>query len=217
MIAKSSLIISLLGAVFSIQSGFADVLTFFDSTESILDFGLGQDPNPGSIFENSIIDVSPPCFISRTIESCTRNVFGTFGGSVTSSSAPFTPFFVDIVDPAGHLSDRILYTPVLGHGEYTLTFQSDSDLVPLQPLPGALTTLTENGDIQTAFTIRWTEPDPNHPGQVVTIVSDTIQFQSDIERQSSVPEPSGSALVLFGIVMVAWRARGKRRAVVGDR
>src|SRR5579872_3392895 len=180
MASTHRLLVALLGFFCFIRCAEADIFTFFDSTDTLT---VGQALDPGNTFFLEIVDFSGTgCKTTVTVESCSLKVFSAgFGGSALAMSAPFTPFFVDIVDPHGTLSDRIFYTPSsTPGGAYTIAFQSDSDITPLTPLPGASATITENGDIQTAFTVTWTFTDPS-TGKLFIENSDTIQFQSDLD------------------------------------
>jgi hypothetical protein len=64
--------------------------------------------------------------------------------------------------------------------------------------------ITEDGTVQTAFTINWLDAN----GNIVT--TDTIKFQSDVSEVPGVPEPSALLLVGIGgaaILLVALRKR----------
>ena len=98
------------------------------------------------------------------------------------------------VDPTLAWSDALLYLP--GTGVAILNFASDpspTDPNPEQVVLGlsagpADVLIAENGRVQTAFTITWSDQ-----------TTDTIQFQSDLEP-SQVPEPASALLLAIGFL-----------------
>jgi hypothetical protein len=105
---------------------------------------------------------------------------------------------LDILEPNSQIISDILTNEGFSAatGEYTLTFSSDTESGL-----GTGRGLAENGDVQLYGSITWNTP--NGP------VTDTIQFQSDIDPPTGVPEPI--SLTLFGAGLIGLGALRRRK------
>jgi len=110
---------------------------------------------------------------------------------------------INITEPGSQIiSDTLDITPLVNTNASTvfrITFTSDTEGVPLLPIPNAGNEYVETGDVQFGGAIVWGDP-----GTEQTF--DTVQFQSDID--STVPEPSTLSLTLLAFVaLVGLRLR----------
>ncbi|HEV3256989.1 MAG TPA: PEP-CTERM sorting domain-containing protein [Gemmataceae bacterium] len=108
------------------------------------------------------------------------------------------PFYTDMLEADGTLSDRIIFTVQTGSPIIDVQFASDPNALP-QPATGHIATFTENGHYQTVGVYRDT-----NTGQPI----DTYQVRSDVDP---VPEPATLALLGVGAASLAagacWRKR----------
>jgi hypothetical protein len=161
----------------------ADILTFNDSTESPTVDLHGSTRMSGSC----------------TGETCSVTITGPagmFDGGFTN-----TLVFLSYVDPGTtNISDKFDYELTLHSA--TITFTSDSE-TPLGTCPTTqlLFCPAEDGTVQTWNSILW------HTLDGKQTVTDTIQFQSDVD---AVPEPSALVLLsscMLGVGLVVWKRR----------
>jgi hypothetical protein len=115
---------------------------------------------------------------------------------------------VDIFESATTLSDLIVFgvSPLLPSNEVQVDFSSDSEAI-LPALGNCgnpnVQCVTEDGTIQTAGTITWSNG-TNCSDSGTTCIVDTVQFQSDVE-----PEPGTLVLFGSGLISIVGFARRK--------
>jgi len=158
----------------------ADTITVYDGTDKLRVVHLGTSHSFTSACGNTAQGVEVCGF---AVASLTATIQSTIGGG--------QPIVV-IGEPGGaFVSDIFTFEGVTkGLSGFMGAFISDSDTGPQQacgPSNFMPCTIIENGGIQTALTVAWTD------GTV-----DTIRFQSDVP----VPEPSSLLLSLVGLALV---------------
>jgi hypothetical protein len=138
-------------------------------------------------------------------ESCILTV--AFPAGATGMSTAVSPD-IYILEPVGEpcfssgvpvpgvqcLSDHIRIVEFGNQTAYRVYF--DSNLDALGPGPSTGTILTEDGTVQSAIAINFTDSVGNVLG------SDTIRFQS---TEDTVPEPFSAALALAGLLVLGFR------------
>jgi hypothetical protein len=141
-----------------------------------------------------IADLS--CGTNATNEFCIFNLLAPPGATLLSD-----PQNIAVAEGPGpsFVSDDIIAGVPIGRTFAALNFDSDVDasqsLFPCNtPPPTAVCTIVEDGTVQTAFQLFWSD------GTV-----DTIQFQSDV-----VPEPATWLLVVAGLASLVARSLSQR-------
>jgi hypothetical protein len=174
-----------------IGAGAGDI-TFHDLAET----GVFVTFSPGLVERGSFVNCP-------TLEMCIVTLTAPPGTVLNSHSG--TDANISEQDSPNVLSDTILISGNAGDSFATITFTSETEGVPLVPLPGAQS-ITENGQVQLCCGVNW--------GTTTLIFfSDAILFESDIVE--AVPEPSTIFLALtFGLLSLAvYRRQGASRGV----
>jgi len=166
----------------------ADTITVNDLTSTLTLTHIGT---------NRLVTYS--CGLIGTSEGCTFAITG-IGVTIKSTIGGGQPV-VAIADPGGKFVSDLLTMEGVTAGSQVLTgaFISLADgATPVACAPPVPCTITENGKLQTALTVTWSNN-----------TTDTIRFKSDIE---SVPEPSSILLLLTGLAPLGMWIRRRRVA-----
>lgn len=193
------LILGSLGASAKAYTITGETILFDDSTDtmSVSQSGgsrlvlSGACPNG----ESAVCDLTAPTLLSPFVFSVLSTSFVNDG--------PNNGFLFITESGTSTVSD--FFQVDLG----TIRFFSSTDISTFGSCtnPSLETCIAETGTIQTAGTITWsdgTRCDDSH----TTCVVDTIQFRSDLEAASAVPEPG--TLVLFGSGLVSMLGFARR-------
>lgn len=166
------------------SGAFAGTITFFDLTDTVT-VSLSSDLIArGSTFscagERCTVTLPPPLLP------------GTLGVNFNSTQ---------IFEPNSTLLSDTILVAFPSFPTATITFTSDTEGVPLPPLPGTNPSMFEDGTVQLASSIFW----HFNVGGVITDATDNISFQSDV-----VPEPSTFLLLgtgFLGFLGYGWRKK----------
>lgn len=184
--------IVLLAAAYVLTSPvLADTITVFDGTDTLRVVHVGTS----HLFTGSCATNA------QGVEICNFSLSSLTGATIKSTIGGGQPIVL-IGEPGGaFVSDIFTFEGVTqGQSSFMGAFISDSDTGTQQacgPANFMPCTIIENGGIQTALTVSWSD------GSI-----DTINFQSDV---APVPEPSSFLLLVAGLTLVGlWmhRARG---------
>jgi hypothetical protein len=170
----------------------ADVIIFHDLSDQETVEHIGTQRSV--VIDGAIAGAAAGSCAPGEAFGCFVEVSSLNGATPTS---PLSLFAVGIaepgLDPSVAFSDAIISQ--VGNGRSLLEFESDpsptdpnpeQNVLGISPFP-VDKLLLEDGTIQTAFTITWSDE-----------TKDTIQFQSDLDR--SVPEPASAILVATALV-----------------
>jgi len=172
-----------LAFLFIVQPASADTITFIDTNNTIT---VSQD---GSQHTVMVLDQfgDPGSCATETFQC---HIFITAGINITPMTTPAMSLNISEagIDPALAVSDYVAENPT--PKSYFVLFASDrpadpSSTIGLSPIPGP--SITETGDVQTAFTLTWSDGS-----------TDTIRFQSDLDT----PEPSSLLLLASGLAVL---------------
>jgi hypothetical protein len=193
---------ALLAFLFIVQPASADTIRFVDATNTITVVHNGT-ARTITLF-NTQTSTFGDCSATETYQ-CDVYIASKNGATPTSPDISRNISEAGI-NPTVAVSDTVFAQPasLSNKPAYLVIFASDrpGDLpsggLGLTPAPGA-PVIIENGDIQTAFTLSWSDN-----------TSDTIEFRSNLDP---VPEPG--TLVLFGssLVMASGFLRRRSRLV----
>ena len=182
--------VALLAAAYVLTSPvLADTITVYDLTDTLSVVHVGTSHLFTGSCANNALGVE---ICNFALTSLTATIQSTIGGG--------QPIVV-IGEPGGaFVSDIFTFEGVTkGLPGFTGAFISDSDAAPQQacgPANFMPCTIIENGGIQTALTVFWSDGS-----------KDTINFQSDV---APVPEPSSFLLSLAGLTLLGlWIHRVK--------
>ena len=138
-------------------------------------------------------------------ETCTIDVISPSPGNLFSGFSSPAGAPINILEPGSSIISDILsfdtYEPTgLPVGDFAITFTSDTNEITglgtfTTSTPGG--TLTETGSIQDGFTFQW-----NTPASGALAATATIQFASDLDSTTSVPEPSSLPILLAGLAVI---------------
>lgn len=149
---------------------------------------------------------------SCTVESCTIDVLDPATASGSSLGGVAAP--IDILDQGGSVISDTLDASHQNFlsgftGGYVVTFTSDTDEVSGLGIFTSGNSLIEDGTVQNPFTITWND----NTGAIVGTA--TIQFQSDVETTTGVPEPL--TISVFGAGLAGAMAMRRRRKTRSER
>jgi hypothetical protein len=190
--ALGAVTLTILG-VLAVCPAKADTITFLDGQENRFGFSaLGSRAGTGLTLQMSTESM---VFQYPTPSQAFGIVF-SLGG------------FVDILDPNSNAVSDLLHISIVEGFTIELDFTSDNDtgsLFTCSTLTPCAHTIVEDGTVQTAATITYTDINGNSLG------IDTVRFQSDVETStSSVPQPSSLILLgtgLLGIMLARRRVQ----------
>jgi hypothetical protein len=185
--------ILLMLAFIATEPSFADTITFQDIGDV-----LSVDTTSARVHSSS-------CAINE-IEICTVVLDAPPGATFAFTNEPTPVFAIAEPNTSPQVASDALSFNFIGPPEdatsVPLSFYSDSDSRPLGSCPGNYGSclITENGGVQVAAIITWTNG-----------AMDTINFRSDIDE---IPEPSTLLLVFVSLAAFAIRLLNKTASSV---